>query len=196
MFLIHTPPDKENAIARSLEVGFRANGFTTNADPRPRRVVSGGCLAHTLSTFQLLGGFGLLLGCVGACGCDFRGVRERLGELALLSARSVTARGALYLVLIENIAPASTRLASGVLARHFGRRTLRVGRRCRGAARGAAWVGAGSRVRCGIRRYSGYPACAGHSRTPSRVTSMIKLGLLDFDTSHCVEFTMLPEPNR
>ena len=124
-----------------------------------------------------------------------RGVWERLGELALLRAVGYRTRSLQFLVLAENALLLVGRAsASGVLAA-LASVAPHVAERRRGA------VGCGSRgmlglvlvvgLVCGIRRDSGYPAGAGDSRTAAQRVdpAMIKLGILDFDTSHGVEFT-------
>jgi ABC-type antimicrobial peptide transport system permease subunit len=69
-----------------------------------------------LSTFQLLGGFGLLLGVLGLAVVVLRGVWERLGELALFRAVGYRTRELQFLVLAENAALLVVGLAIGVLA--------------------------------------------------------------------------------
>jgi ABC-type antimicrobial peptide transport system permease subunit len=115
VFLIRTAPGTETAIARQLEVGFRANGFT--ATPTRERVEAYQAVVGAyLSTFQLLGGFGLLLGVLGLAVVILRGVWERLGELALLRAVGYRTRSLEFLVLVENALLLVVGLASGVLA--------------------------------------------------------------------------------
>jgi putative ABC transport system permease protein len=69
-----------------------------------------------LSTFQGLGGLGLLLGTLGLAIVQLRNVLERRGELALL--RAVGFRRALLgrMVMIENVALLVTGLAVGLAA--------------------------------------------------------------------------------
>jgi putative ABC transport system permease protein len=84
-FLIRTPPGKETEVGRVLEVAMRANGFV--ATPTRDRVAAyQAVIGAYLSTFQLLGGFGLFLGLLGLAVVVLRAVWERLGELALLRA--------------------------------------------------------------------------------------------------------------
>ena len=68
-----------------------------------------------LSTFQSLGGLGLLLGTLGLAAVQLRNVLERRGELALLRAAGFRRRTLAALVLLEN-ACCCGRLAIGVLA--------------------------------------------------------------------------------
>jgi ABC-type antimicrobial peptide transport system permease subunit len=114
-FLIRTSPGKETAVARALEVGFRGNGFT--ATPTRDRVASyQAVIGAYLSTFQVLGGFGLLLGVLGLAVVILRAVWERVGELALLRAVGYRTRSLQFLVLVENALLLFVGLASGVLA--------------------------------------------------------------------------------
>ena len=114
-FLVRTAPGKEAAVARALEIGFRANGLT--ATPTRDRVASfQAVIGAYLSTFQLLGGFGLLLGVLGLAVVILRGVWERLGELALLRAVGYRTRSLQFLVLVENTLLLLVGLGSGVLA--------------------------------------------------------------------------------
>jgi putative ABC transport system permease protein len=115
VFLIHTPPEKEIATAQNLERGLRRNGLIVT--PTKERVASyQAVIGAYLSTFQLLGGFGLLLGVLGLAVVVLRAVWERLGELALLRAVGYRTRALQFLVLAENAAILIVGLAIGVLA--------------------------------------------------------------------------------
>jgi ABC-type antimicrobial peptide transport system permease subunit len=115
MFLIAVPPGEENAAARELELGLRRNGFL--ATPTKQRVAAyQAVIGAYLSTFQLLGGFGLLLGVLGLAVVLLRGVWERLGELALLRAVGYRTRALQFLVLAENAALLLIGISIGVLA--------------------------------------------------------------------------------
>lgn len=115
VFLVHTPPEREAAVARALEVGFRANGMV--ATPARDKVAAyQAVIGAYLSTFQLLGGFGLMLGVLGLAVVVLRGVWERLGELALLRAVGYRTRALQFLVLAENALLLLVGLGSGVLA--------------------------------------------------------------------------------
>ncbi|MBM3981083.1 MAG: FtsX-like permease family protein [Planctomycetes bacterium] len=114
-FLIRTPADKETAVIRALGIGLRANGFV--AQPARDKVAAfQAVIGAYLSTFQLLGGFGLMLGVLGLAVVILRGVWERLGELALLRAVGYRTRVLQLLVLIENGLLLVVGLASGVIA--------------------------------------------------------------------------------
>jgi ABC-type antimicrobial peptide transport system permease subunit len=113
--LIRTPAGKEAAVARALEVGFRANGFS--ATPARERVAAfQAVIGAYLSTFQLLGGLGLLLGVLGLAVVVLRGVWERLGELALLRAVGYRTQALQFLVIVEHALLLLIGLGSGVLA--------------------------------------------------------------------------------
>jgi ABC-type antimicrobial peptide transport system permease subunit len=68
-----------------------------------------------LSTFQVLGGLGLLLGVFGLAVVILRGVWERVGELALLRAFGYRTTSLQFLVLAENALLLAFGLAAGVL---------------------------------------------------------------------------------
>jgi predicted lysophospholipase L1 biosynthesis ABC-type transport system permease subunit len=114
-FLVRTQPGQEEAVARVLQVGFRPVGLT--ATPT-REVVASyqAVIGAYLSTFQLLGGLGLLLGVLGLAVVILRGVWERMGELALLRAVGYRTRALQFLVLVENALLLVLGLAAGVLA--------------------------------------------------------------------------------
>ena len=69
-----------------------------------------------LSTFQTLGGLGLLLGTLGLATVMLRNVLERRGELALLRAVGFRAAHVAWLVLCENAFVMLWGLAAGALA--------------------------------------------------------------------------------
>jgi ABC-type antimicrobial peptide transport system permease subunit len=115
VFLVHTPPGKERDVGRVLETALRPNGFV--ATPTRDRVAAYQAVVGAyLSTFQLLGGFGLLLGVLGLAVVVLRGVWERVGELALLRAVGYRPRALQVLVLSENGFLLLLGLAAGVLA--------------------------------------------------------------------------------
>ena len=114
-FLIRTPPGKEEVVGRILTMGFRANGLV--ATPTRERVASyQAVIGAYLSTFQLLGGLGLLLGVLGLGVVVLRGVWERIGELALFRAVGYRTRQLQFLVLVENALLLLLGLSSGVAA--------------------------------------------------------------------------------
>ena len=85
VFLIRTPAGQEEDVGRVLERAFRSNGLI--ATPTRDKVAAyQAVIGAYLSTFQLLGGLGLLLGVLGLAVVVLRAVWERVGELALLRA--------------------------------------------------------------------------------------------------------------
>src|SRR4029079_15948867 len=98
-----------------LELGLRRNGFIVQTT-KERVAAYQAVIGAYLSTFQLLGGFGLLLGVLGLAVVILRGVWERTGELALLRAVGYRTRSLQFLVLIENALLLLLGLGSGVLA--------------------------------------------------------------------------------
>ncbi|MEQ8846585.1 ABC transporter permease [Botrimarina sp.] len=69
-----------------------------------------------LSTFQALGGLGLVLGAVGLAVAQFRNLLERRGELALMRAGGFPRRRLRRLVLMENLTLLGLGLACGAAA--------------------------------------------------------------------------------
>ncbi|QDU55962.1 FtsX-like permease family protein [Aeoliella mucimassa] len=69
-----------------------------------------------LTTFQSLGGLGLLLGTIGLAVVQLRNVLERRGELALMQAVGYRRRRVVWLVLLENLALVAGGLLLGALA--------------------------------------------------------------------------------
>ena len=100
-FLVDAPWERAEAVSRTLEATLAPFGFdatTTRAKLEAFKVVE-----HTyMATFEVLGGFGLLLGTIGLGIVLVRNVIERRGELATLRAFGFR-RGSLgWLVLAEN----------------------------------------------------------------------------------------------
>ena len=107
LFMIETDSD---AAGQALEERFADQGLdaTRTADRLAGYLV----VENTyLSTFQALGGLGLLLGTLGLAVVMVRNVLERRAELALLQAVGFPARSISWLVLAENL----FLLACGVL---------------------------------------------------------------------------------
>lgn len=100
-FLIDVPGERAEELATALEAGLAPFGF--DAESTRERLEAYLAVEHTyLSTFQLLGGLGLLLGTVGLAIVMLRNVNERRGELAVLRAFGFRARRIGRLVLAEN----------------------------------------------------------------------------------------------
>ena len=100
-FLIRVPPGREQEAKELLDAALLDRGF--EATLTARRLESFLAVENMyLSTFQALGGLGLLLGTLGLAVVLLRSVWERRGELALLRALGYR-RGTLgWLVLAEN----------------------------------------------------------------------------------------------
>ncbi|HYH44138.1 MAG TPA: ABC transporter permease [Thermoanaerobaculia bacterium] len=100
-FLLAPPPERVEQVSQALEEGLEPYGFdvTTTA----ARLAAYHAVEDTyLSTFQTLGGLGLLLGTLGLGVVLLRSVAERRGELATLRAFGFR-RGRLgWLVTAEN----------------------------------------------------------------------------------------------
>ncbi|GAB4152180.1 MAG: FtsX-like permease family protein [Planctomycetaceae bacterium] len=110
-FLIETPVDKSldatrktaDEVSELLE--SRLNEFGFDAERVSDRLADFLAVQNTyLSTFQTLGGLGLLLGTLGLATVMLRNVLERRSELALLRAVGFRNRSLSLLVLCENAA--------------------------------------------------------------------------------------------
>jgi ABC-type lipoprotein release transport system permease subunit len=101
LFLIRVPPGRETEVRELLGTALLDRGF--EATPTRERLEAYLAVENMyLSTFQALGGMGLLLGTLGLAVVLLRSVWERRGELALLRALGYR-RGTLgWLVLSEN----------------------------------------------------------------------------------------------
>lgn len=102
LFLIDTPArDRTEAIAALLEDRLSDYGVTVTTTSE--RLESFHRVENTfLSTFQILGGLGLLLGTVGMAAVLLRNVLERRRELALLRAVGYNSRHFTIMVVAEN----------------------------------------------------------------------------------------------
>jgi hypothetical protein len=101
-FLIDTPgADRPGAIAAALEDRLKDFGF--DVQPTAERLASFHRVENTyLSTFQMLGGLGLVLGTLGMAAVLLRNVLERRRELALLRAVGYNSSHFALMVLAEN----------------------------------------------------------------------------------------------
>jgi hypothetical protein len=100
-FLIAPPKEQEAAVMRLLQQALAERGFeVTRSADKLRGYLE---VENTyLTTFQALGGLGLLLGSLGLAVVLLRAVWERRGELALLRALGFSRRALAWLVLAEN----------------------------------------------------------------------------------------------
>lgn len=100
-FLIDVPSEDQDAAIAYLETELAEYGF--DAEPVADRLARFLSVQNTyLSTFQTLGGLGLLLGTFGLATVMLRNVLERQSELALLRAIGFRRSGVANLVLWEN----------------------------------------------------------------------------------------------
>jgi putative ABC transport system permease protein len=114
-FLVQTPPGKAAEVAAVLQRLLGSYGLSV--ETTGRRLAEFLAVQNTyLSTFQSLGGLGLLLGTIGLAAVQLRGVLERRGELALLRAAGFRRRKLAIMVMIENALLLAAGLGIGVLA--------------------------------------------------------------------------------
>ncbi|PYJ56928.1 MAG: hypothetical protein DME24_20730 [Verrucomicrobia bacterium] len=115
MFLIDAPPKEVNEVSKTLSRALRDVGLELT--PTTQRLAAFNAVQNTyLSTFQVLGGLGLLLGSVGLGVVVMRNVLERRSELALLIAVGFRPRALKWLVLSEHGALLLLGLAVGIIA--------------------------------------------------------------------------------
>ena len=115
MFLIDTPSNSVSQVAATLGRALQDAGM--ELVPAARRLAQFNAVQNTyLSTFQVLGGIGLLLGSLGLGIVVLRNVLERRGELGLLQAVGYRKRSLQWLVASENLALLATGLLIGGLA--------------------------------------------------------------------------------
>lgn len=115
LFLIDAPADKQERVSQLLETGLRANGLTVT--PTAERVQSyQAVIGAYLSTFQLLGGLGLMIGVLGLAAVMLRAIWERAGELALLRAVGYQTGDLQRIVLIENVVLLLVGIGVGLIA--------------------------------------------------------------------------------
>jgi putative ABC transport system permease protein len=135
MFLVEAPSvhsvDDANRLAGIVERELQPLGV--DATVTSERLAAFHRVENTyLSTFQALGGLGLLLGTIGLATVMFRNVLERRRELALLRAVGYDARAVSLTILAE----AAFLLGVGVIA----------GAGCAAIAIAPAWLGRGGTV--------------------------------------------------
>ncbi len=101
MFLVDAPPARISDVSAELSRALQNYGLELT--PAAARLDAFNAVQNTyLSTFQVLGGLGLLLGSVGLGIVVLRNVLERRGELALLQAVGWRRRTLHWLVLSEH----------------------------------------------------------------------------------------------
>ncbi len=113
-FLIETSGADSSSVASILEDRLSDYGFDVRSTAE--RLAEFHRVENTyLSTFQLLGGLGLVLGTLGLAAVLFRNVLERRRELALLRAVGYNSSHFALMVLAENIFLLLCGLASGTI---------------------------------------------------------------------------------
>jgi ABC-type lipoprotein release transport system permease subunit len=100
-FLIETPAEQQAAVAKAMENAL--TDFGADVRSTAQRLAEFHQVENTyLSTFQMLGGLGLLLGTFGLGAVLLRNVMERRRELALLRALGYRRAHFLVMVIAEN----------------------------------------------------------------------------------------------
>jgi ABC-type antimicrobial peptide transport system permease subunit len=101
LFLVDSPPNSGTNLAATLSRALQDVGMELT--PTARRLEAFNAVQNTyLSTFQILGGLGLLLGSAGLGAIVLRNVLERRGELGLLMAVGFRKRQLHWLILSEH----------------------------------------------------------------------------------------------
>src|SRR6185503_7373614 len=101
--LIDAPADRAATLGPEIEKG--AGDLGADAVPTAQRLAEFHAVENTyLSTFQTLGGLGLLVGTVGLAAVLLRNVLERRRELALLGAVGYRRGHIFAIVVAENLA--------------------------------------------------------------------------------------------
>ncbi len=114
-FLVEAPAEQTTTVRHALERNLGDYGFS--AETTAERLATFVTIQNTyLSTFQSLGGLGLLLGTIGLALVQLRNVLERRGELALLRAAGFRRMLLARLVLIEHTVLLTAGLGVGVVA--------------------------------------------------------------------------------
>lgn len=114
-FLIEVPPELADATVSLLETELAEYGF--DCEPVAERLARFLSVQNTyLSTFQTLGGLGLLLGTFGLATVMLRNVLERQAELALLRAVGFRTGSVATLILLENAFVLSWGLLAGTIS--------------------------------------------------------------------------------
>jgi len=114
LFLLEAPIDASDGVAELLEQRLDDYGF--DVVDTAERLAGFHRVENTyLSTFQTLGGLGLMLGTLGLAAVLLRNVLERRRELALLRAVGYDSRDFSLMVLAENAVLLFWGLASGTL---------------------------------------------------------------------------------
>lgn len=114
-FLIKTPPELREETAQILEKGLGDYGFDLTS--ASARLASYRAVENTyISTFQSLGGLGVLLGTFGLALVLFRNIIERRGELATLRAFGFSRRLLSRMLFLESCFLLAVGMLIGIVA--------------------------------------------------------------------------------
>ena len=114
-FLIDAPAENVSAVEQTLERELAA--YSISAVSARQRLNEMFVVQNTyLSTFQTLGGLGLLLGTVGLAAVMLRNIWERRSELALMQILGFSRPALIWLVLSENMALVGVGLLAGLVS--------------------------------------------------------------------------------
>ncbi|RIK81015.1 MAG: hypothetical protein DCC68_09750 [Planctomycetota bacterium] len=115
LLLVDAPAEIADDVSTALESVL--GDYGVDVEPCEERLRGFMAVQNTyLSTFQSLGGLGLLLGTFGLAAVQMRNVLERRSELALLQAVGFRRRTLAQMVLVENAALLVAGLGTGVVA--------------------------------------------------------------------------------
>lgn len=115
MLLVQVPTERMDETAQAIEE--RLEPFGADVQSAVRKLEAYHRVENTyLSTFQTLGGLGLVLGTIGLAAVTARNVLERRRELALLAAAGYRIRDLSVMVVAENLGLVAAGLLVGVAA--------------------------------------------------------------------------------
>jgi len=139
MLLVDAPGASATAVAASIE--RTAGDLGADAVPTAQRIAEFHAVENTyLSTFQSLGGLGLLVGTIGLAAVLLRNVLERRREIALLRAVGY-ARGNLFrMIAAENAVLLGLGLGTGALSAFVAIAPAAIERGARVPLSGGGWL--------------------------------------------------------
>jgi putative ABC transport system permease protein len=115
VLMVDVPVAKASEVAAAIE--STASDFGADAIPTAQRLAEFHAVENTyLSTFQTLGGLGLLVGTIGLAAVLLRNILERRRELALLRAVGYGRGDVFTIILAENAVLLGWGLAVGALS--------------------------------------------------------------------------------